>query len=118
MRGLPAQQGVSLLIVVVVTLLCALLVLASAQVVRLSEMLAGNDSEASRAFEAAEALLHDAELDVLGLGPQGQACQPGPGWIGCRHPGTATTVPQTLDDWGLLVQRLALRNPGLRRASR
>src|SRR5450830_202789 len=86
MRTLPAQQGVSLLVVVVVVLLCALLVLASTQAARLSEMLAGNDSEASRAFEAAEALLHDAELDVLGLGPQGQACQPDPAWVGCCSP--------------------------------
>jgi len=111
MKTLPAQQGVSLLVVVVMVLLCALLVLAGAQVVRLSELLAGNDSEASRAFEAAEALLHDAELDVLGLGPLGQACQPGPAWVGCRHPATTTTVPRTVADFGLLAQQLALRNP-------
>src|SRR5450830_1874899 len=111
MRTLPAQQGVSLLVVVVVVLLCALLVLASTQAARLSEMLAGNDSEASRAFEAAEALLHDAELDVLGLGPQGQACQPDPAWVGCRHPATTTTVPRSLADFGLLAQQLAQRNP-------
>lgn len=111
MNKLQAQQGVSLLVVVVVTLLCALLVLASYQLVRLSEMLAGNDGEASRAFEAAEALLRDAEQDVLGLGTQGQACQPGHGWVGCRNPATTATVPRTLADFGLLAQALAQRDP-------
>jgi len=106
-----AQHGVSLLIVAVMTVLCALLVLAGAQIMRVSEMLAGNDSEAARAFEAAEALLRDAELDVLGLGPQGQACRPDPGWVGCRNPATTTTLPHSLADLDLLAQRLALREP-------
>lgn len=107
----PGQQGVSLLIVVVMTLLCALLVLAGAQIVRLSEMLAGNDSEGTRGFEAAEALLRDAELDVLGLGPQGQVCRPDPGWVGCRNPATTTTLPRTLADFDVLAQQLTLREP-------
>ena len=112
MRGRPAhQQGVSLLVVVVVALLCGWLVLAGAQLVRLSEMLAGNDSEAARGFEAAEALLRDAERDVLGLGPLGQACQPGPVWVGCRHPATTTLVPRNLADFGVLVQQLSQRDP-------
>lgn len=105
------QHGVSLLLVVVMTMLCGLLVLSSTQIVRLSEMLAGNDGEAVRAFEAAEALLRDAELDVLGIGPRGQVCRPDPGWVGCRNPATTTALPRTLADFDLLVQQLALREP-------
>lgn len=111
MRPSRAQMGVALLVVVVVTLLCALLVLAGAQLVRLSEMLAGHDGEAARGFEAAEALLQDAELDVLGLGFQGQACQKDAAKSGCRHPATTTTMPRTLADFSLLAQQLALRDP-------
>jgi len=112
MRSRPThQQGVSLLVVVVAALLCGWLVLAGTQLVRLSELLAGNDSEAARGFEAAEALLRDAERDVLGLGPLGQACQPGAGWVGCRHPATTTPVPRTLADFGLLAQQLSQRDP-------
>lgn len=111
MKKLHAQQGVSLLVVVVIALLGALLVLASTQVVRLEEMLAGNDSEAAWGFEAAEALLHDAELDVLGLQPNGQPCQAGGGVAGCRSGATTTLVPSTVAEFNRLALRLSARVP-------
>lgn len=58
------QRGVSLLIVLVMMLLSTLLVLGSSRVAHLSEFMAGNDTDAQRALEAAQMLLRDAELDI------------------------------------------------------
>ena len=61
------QQGVSLLIVMVVMLLSLLLVLGSSRLGVLNEKMAGNTTDYQRAYEAAEALLSDAELDLACL---------------------------------------------------
>lgn len=61
---LSRQRGVSLVIVLVMMLLSTLLVLGSSRVAHLSEFMAGNDTDAQRALEAAQMLLRDAELDI------------------------------------------------------
>lgn len=58
------EHGVALIIVLVLMLLSSLLVLGSGRVAHLNEYLAGNDSDAQRALEAAQALMRDAELDI------------------------------------------------------
>jgi len=58
------QRGVSLIIVLVFMMLSSLLVVGSSRVANLNEYLAGNDSDAQRALEAAQMLLRDAELDI------------------------------------------------------
>lgn len=58
------QSGVSLIIVLVLMLLSSLLVLGSSRVAHLTEFMAGNDTDAQRALEAAQMLLRDAELDI------------------------------------------------------
>ena len=58
------QQGVSLIIVMVIMLLSSLLVLGGSRVAVLNEFLAGSESDQQRAFEAAQMLLKDAELDI------------------------------------------------------
>jgi type IV pilus assembly protein PilX len=58
------QRGVSLVIVMMMMLLSALLVLGGARVTLLNEHLAGNDSDYQRAFEAAQMMLQNAELDI------------------------------------------------------
>jgi len=58
------QQGVSLLTVMVVLLLALLLTLGSARLSVLNERISGNSSDYQRAYEAAEALLKDAEIDI------------------------------------------------------
>ncbi len=61
----PARQrGVSLLMVMVMMLLSSLLVLGGSRVSLMSEFLAGNDTDYQRAFEAAQILIRDAELDI------------------------------------------------------
>lgn len=58
------QQGVSLIIVMVIMLLSSLLFLGGSRVANLNELLAGSESDQQRTFEAAQMLLKDAELDI------------------------------------------------------
>lgn len=62
-----AQRGFSLFIVMIMLLLSALLVIGGARMAQLLELVAGNQREHQRAFEAAEAALLDAERDIRQL---------------------------------------------------
>ncbi len=91
--GRPQQRGVALMVVLVMLLLASLALLGSLQLGWLGERRAGSESDAQRAFAAAEALLHDAERDIL---------------LGRRPIGaTGPFFPQDDDDLDLLQQRLA-----------
>jgi Tfp pilus assembly protein PilX len=59
------QRGISLLTVMVMMLLSLLLVLGGSRVGLLNERVAGNSTDYQRAYEAAEALLSEAQLDLL-----------------------------------------------------
>lgn len=61
---LPRQRGISLLIVMVFVMLSMLLALWASRTALFSEMVVGNDADYQRAFEAAQALLQDAEFDI------------------------------------------------------
>jgi type IV pilus assembly protein PilX len=66
-RPRRAQRGVSLLVVMVMMLLSLLLVLGGSRVGLLNEKMAGNSADYQRAYEAAEALLSDAQHDLACL---------------------------------------------------
>lgn len=80
------QRGVSLITVLVMMMLSLLLVLGGSRVSLLNERLSGNSTDYQRAYEAAEALLADAQLDLANIGgPVATraattqfACLPGP----------------------------------------
>lgn len=81
------QKGVSLITVLVMMLLSLLLVLGGSRVSLLNERLSGNSTDYQRAYEAAEALLAEAQLDLACIGRPtcvGRAavtqfaCEPGP----------------------------------------
>ena len=72
------QQGVSLIVVMVMLLLGTIVVLSSTRVGWLNERLVGGESDYQRAFAAAEALIRDAELDILGLRADGTRCDGDP----------------------------------------
>lgn len=76
-RPLPRQRGVALFIVLVIVMLGALLAAWASRSALLNEMLTGNDSDYQRAFEAAQAMVRDAEFDILGMHPDGSLCQEG-----------------------------------------
>ncbi|MBA4113119.1 MAG: pilus assembly protein PilX [Verminephrobacter sp.] len=70
----PRQRGVALFVVIVFVMLSMLLALWASRTSLFNEMVVGNDADYQRAFEAAQALLQDAELDIRGENPDGSPC--------------------------------------------
>lgn len=73
-RRIPRQQGVALFVVIVFVMLSMLLALWASRTSLFNEMVVGNDADYQRAFEAAQALLQDAELDIRSETPDGNPC--------------------------------------------
>lgn len=88
------QRGIALFVVIVFVLLSMLLALWASRTALFNELVVGNDADYQRAFEAAQALLQDAELDIRGEGANGAACIP-IGGLGdvCRDT-TIDKIPQ------------------------
>lgn len=72
------QQGVALFVVIVFVLLSMLLALWASRTSLFNEMVVGNDANYQRAFEAAQALIQDAELDIRGEMADGTVCSAAP----------------------------------------
>ncbi|MDZ7866655.1 pilus assembly PilX family protein [Acidovorax sp.] len=70
----PQQRGVALFVVIVFVMLSMLLALWASRTSLFNEMVVGNDADYQRAFEAAQALLQDAELDIRREFPDGNPC--------------------------------------------
>ena len=71
LRQHPRQRGVALFVVLVFVMLSMLLALWASRTSLFNEMIVGNDADYQRAFEAAQALLQDAELDIRRESPDG-----------------------------------------------
>lgn len=88
-RGYVRQKGITMVTVMVMLLLCGLLVLGGSRVSLINEKIVGNSLDYQRAFEAAEATLKDAALDLACLR------------AGCNNRAGVTTpacdAPQVLD---------------------
>lgn len=78
---LSQQRGVALFIVLVFVMMGMLLALWASRTALFNEMVVGNDADYQRAFEAAQALVQDAELDIRGENPDGNPCTDS----GCRN---------------------------------
>lgn len=106
------QRGMALVTVFIILLLSLMVVMGAFRVANLNELMLGSTSDYSRAAEAAEALLRDAEIDINGRRPPyttlqadgkyGFPCRPDPansttsnvvavGYIGCRNQAAAST---------------------------
>lgn len=70
----PRQRGVALFVVIVFVMLSMLLALWASRTSLFNEMVVGNDADYQRAFEAAQALLQDAELDIRREFADGTTC--------------------------------------------
>ena len=70
----PRQRGVALFVVIVFVMLSMLLALWASRTSLFNEMVVGNDADYQRAFEAAQALLQDAELDIRREFADGTPC--------------------------------------------
>lgn len=87
------QKGISLFVVIVIVLLSTLLSLWASRSALFNELIVGNDADYQRAFEAAQALIQDAEFDIRGTRPDGSACVPVGGSPNvCRVPDPSNTV--------------------------
>ncbi len=76
-RVSPAsQRGIALYVVIVFVMLSMLLALWAARNALFNEMVIGNDADYRRTFEAAQAMLQDAEFDIRGVRPDGTFCTP------------------------------------------
>ena len=103
MQGIPftpqrnrRQRGVALFVVIVFVMLSMLLALWASRTSLFNELLVGNDADYQRAFEAAQALLQDAELDIRRENADGTACTtlPSPEKMECRDlKGAAPKIP-------------------------
>ena len=62
----------ALFVVIVFVLLTMLAALWASRTALFGEMIVGNDADYQRAFEAAQALLQDAELDIRSAEPDGK----------------------------------------------
>ena len=90
---LRQQRGVSLFIVIVLIMLSMLLALWASRSSLFNEMIVGNDADYQRAYETAQALLQDAELDIRNERADGTSCVPVSGKPEvCRIPDAVNTV--------------------------
>ncbi|MGE4330660.1 pilus assembly PilX family protein [Diaphorobacter sp.] len=97
------QQGVALFVVIVFVMLSMLLALWASRTSLFNELVVGNDADYQRAFEAAQALIQDAELDIRGERADGSSCV-GTGDV-CRA-GIAVRFPPEAKDVGPLLANL------------
>lgn len=108
-----SQRGVALLTVLVFTMLTMLGALWASRTSLFNEMVVGNDADYQRAFEAAQALLQDAELDIRSAEPDGKTqitsdgvdCTPG-GDV-CRLGLSNYQIPNEQQDVGRLISELS-----------
>jgi len=102
------QRGVALFVVIVFVMLSMLLALWASRTSLFNEMVVGNDADYQRTFEAAQALLLDAELDIRGENADGSVCT-GSGDV-CRTTTTAK-IPLETKDVGPLLSMLTDQTP-------
>ncbi|WP_408642887.1 pilus assembly PilX family protein [Acidovorax bellezanensis] len=96
------QQGVVLFVVIVCVMLSMLLALWASRTSLFNEMVVGNDASYQRAFEAAQALMQDAELDIRGEMADGSACGAPP----CRAYSSKLQFPADTQEINPLITAL------------
>ncbi|WP_326538864.1 pilus assembly PilX family protein [Pseudorhodoferax sp.] len=109
--GGARQRGISLLVVMIVVLLSSLLALWAFRSSLVNEAIVGNDADYQRAFEAAQAMIQDAEMDIRGERADGALCTvDGANLKVCRSEPTAAFINEN-KDLGALLSRLQNEGP-------
>jgi type IV pilus assembly protein PilX len=98
------EQGITLIVVMVMLILGSILVLGSTRTTWFNEILVGNESDYSRAYAAAEALIRDAEADIRGKDPlTGQPFNPGDVagvfYAKSARPAAGPYFPYSISEW-------------------
>lgn len=97
------QRGISLFVVIVFVLLSMLLALWASRTSLFNEMVVSNDADYQRAYEAAQALLQDAELDIRGENADGSVCS---GTVDVCRTTTVDKIPLETQEVGPLLAAL------------
>lgn len=100
------QRGVALFVVIVFVMLSMLLALWASRTSLFNELVVGNDADYQRAYEAAQALLQDAELDIRNQKSDGTECV-GTGDV-CRA-ALDEKIPLEMKDVGPLLSDLEVK---------
>lgn len=104
--GRAHQRGISLLVVMIVVLLSSLLALWAFRSSLVNEAIVGNDADYQRTFEAAQAMIQDAEMDIRGARADGSACVPDAGDDKVCRRGLAAKFIEENKDMGPLLATL------------
>jgi type IV pilus assembly protein PilX len=104
--GRARQRGISLLVVMVVVLLSSLLALWAFRTSLVNETIVGNDADYQRAFEAAQAMIQDAELDIQGARADGTACVASATDVKVCRMGDTAAYPLEIADFQRMVTNL------------
>lgn len=78
MRQRQNQRGIALFVVIIFVMLSMLLALWASRTAWFNELVVSNSADYQRAFEATQALIQDAELDIRGETPDGKLCSAPP----------------------------------------
>lgn len=78
------QRGISLIMVLLVLMLVALTALSASRSAVFNESVTGNEADYNRAVAAAEAMVRDAQIDIVGELAPGVPCNVGILFVGCR----------------------------------
>lgn len=107
------QRGVSLFIVIVFVMLSMLLALWASRSALFNEMIVGNDADYQRAFEAAQTLIQDAELDIRNESSKGGSCTVGDDSSGrvCRMGADVMKIPLETQEVLNFLNTLATTSP-------
>ena len=98
------QQGISLYVVIVIVLLSMLLALWASRTALFNEMIVGNDADYQRAYEAAQAMIQDAELDIQRKKADGSSCAPTAVTDVCRND---VAITQMIDEGPRIAELIA-----------
>lgn len=101
------QRGISLFVILVFVMLSMLLAIWASRASFFNELLVGSDADYRRAFEAAQALLQDAELDIQGVNSDGTACTPDSNAPAVCRRTTAERIPTDDQELSMLLANLA-----------
>jgi len=108
------QRGIALFVVIVFVMLSMLLALWASRTSLFNELVVGNDADYQRAYEAAQALLQDAELDIRNQKADGTECL---GTLDVCRTGINEKIPLETKDVGPLLadleEKTALCSKGL-----
>jgi type IV pilus assembly protein PilX len=100
-----------LFVVIIFVMLSMLLALWAARSSLFNEMLVGNDADYQRTFQAAQAMLQDAELDIRGARPDGSACALVSGKADICRDGTSVYFDIETKDLANLLSTIATAKP-------